>query len=392
MAARRTIGVGLISVGWMGRLHSRSYATLRYAYPEADFTPRLVIAADAAQANANYAVEVLGYERSTLDFRDVLADPAVDVVSICAPNFLHREFALAAAAAGKPFWIEKPTGRNSAETRDIVDAAAAAGVVTAVGFNYRQAPAVQHARVILAAGELGEITNVKVSLLAGYSADPLGAYTWRYERARAGSGVLGDLLSHGIDLATYLVAPIAEVSALTQIVIPERPVPTGVTVGHTSAAADSPERTVENEDYASMLVRFGGGSRAVGFFEASRVAVGPHADYSIEIFGTSGSLRWTFARMNELDVCIGTGGDLQGYTTVLAKPGDGEFGRFQPGAGQPTGFDELKVVEAWLFLSSVVSGEQLAPSVADALAAARVVDAAEASAADGRWHAVEQSE
>ncbi|NQX27145.1 Gfo/Idh/MocA family oxidoreductase [Microbacteriaceae bacterium VKM Ac-2854] len=388
MTTRRSIGVGLISVGWMGRLHSRAYSSLRYAYPEAEFAPRLVIAADAVPANIDYAVDVLGYERGTLDYREVLADPEVDVVSICAPNFLHREFALAAAAAGKPFWIEKPTGRNSAETAEIVAAAEAAGVATAVGFNYRHAPAVQHARTLIASGELGEITNVKVSLLADYSADPLGAFTWRYERARAGSGVLGDLLSHGIDLATYLVAPIEEVTALTQTVITERPVPSGATVGHTTASADDPKKTVENEDYASMLVRFGGGSRAVGFLEASRVAVGPRADYAIEIFGTTGSLRWSYARMNELEVCIGTGGDLHGYTTVLAKPGDGEFARFQPGPGQPTGFDELKVVEAWQFLTSVTTGEQVAPSVADALAAARVVDAAEASVADGRWHSV----
>jgi len=388
MVERRSIGVGLISVGWMGRLHSRSYANLRYAYPEAEFTPRLVIAADAVQANVDYAVDVLGYSKGTLDYREVLADPEVDVVSICAPNFLHREFAVAAAAAGKPFWIEKPTGRDAQETRDIVDAAEAAGVVTAVGFNYRHAPAVQHARALIAAGELGEITNVKVSLLADYSADPLGARSWRFERGRAGSGVLGDLLSHGIDLASYLVAPIHEVTALTQTVISERPLPSGATVGHVAASADSPRAPVENEDYAAMLVRFGAGSQAVGFLEASRVAVGPRADYSVQIFGTRGSLRWTYARMNELDVCIGIGGDLHGYTTVLAQPGDGEFGRFQPGSGQPTGFDELKVVEAWQFLTSVVTGTQIAPSVVDALAAARVVEAAEASAADGRWHTV----
>ncbi|MCU1407244.1 MAG: myo-inositol 2-dehydrogenase [Glaciihabitans sp.] len=388
MTTRRSIGVGLISVGWMGRLHSRAYSNLRFAYPEAEFAPHLVIAADAVQANVDYAVDVLGYQRGTLDYHDVLNDPDVDVVSICAPNFLHREFALAAAAAGKPFWIEKPTGRNSHETAEIVAAAKDAGVATAVGFNYRHAPAVQHARTLIAAGELGEITNVKVSLLADYSADPLGAFTWRYQRDRAGSGVLGDLLSHGIDLATHLVAPITAVTALTQTVITERPVPQGPTVGHATASSDDPKASVENEDYAAMLVRFGAGSRAVGFLEASRVAVGPRADYSIEIFGTAGSLRWSFARMNELEVCIGTGGDLHGYTTVLAKPGDGEFSRFQPGPGQPTGFDELKVVEAWQFLTSVISGEQIAPSVEDALAAALVVEAAEASAADGQWHTV----
>jgi predicted dehydrogenase len=388
MNTRRPLGIGLISVGWMGRLHSKAYSSIRYAYPEAGFSTRLVIAADAVQANADYAVDVLGYERSTLDFREVLADPEVDVVSICAPNFLHREFALAAAEAGKPFWIEKPTGRDAGETRDIVEAAAAAGVVTGVGFTYRQAPAIQHAKRLIAEGKLGEITNVKVSMLADYSADPLGAHTWRYETARAGSGVLGDLLSHGIDLATQLVAPIGDVTALTQTVITERPKPSGVTVGHVQASADDPKLPVENEDYASMLVRFAG-SRAVGFLEASRVAVGPRSDYAVEVFGTNGSLRWSFAAMNELEVCLGLGGDTHGYTTVLAGAGDGDYAHFQPGPGISMGFDDLKTIEAYQFLQSVVTGEQVAPSVGDALAAARVVAAAEASAADGAWHAVE---
>jgi predicted dehydrogenase len=330
---------------------------------------------------------VLGYERSTLDYREVLADPEVDVVSICAPNFLHREFALAAAAAGKPFWIEKPTGRDAAETRDIVEAAERAGVVTAVGFSYRQAPAVQQAKKLIAEGRLGEVTSVKVSLLADYSADPLGAHTWRYERARAGSGVLGDLLSHGIDLATQLVAPIGEVTALTQTVIEERPKPQTATVGHVRASADDPRLPVENEDYASALVRFAG-SRAVGFLEASRVAVGPRSDYSIEVYGTLGSLRWTFARMNELEICLGIDGATHGYTTVLAGPGDGDYSHFQPGPGISMSFDDLKVIEAHQFLESVATGTQIAPGVGDALSAALVVEAAEASAADGTWHRV----
>lgn len=387
MTPARPLGVGLISVGWMGRLHSKAYSSVRYAYPEAPFVPRLVVAADAVQANADYAVDVLGYERSTLDYREVLADPEVDVVSICAPNFLHREFALAAARAGKPFWIEKPTGRNAAETRDIVEAATEAGLVTAVGFSYRQAPAVQHAKKLIAEGRLGEITNVKVSLLADYSADPLGAHTWRYERDRAGSGVLGDLLSHGVDLATQLVAPIEQVTALTQTVIDARPKPQTATVGHVRASAGDPIVPVENEDYASLLVRFGG-SRAVGFFEASRVAVGPRSDYSIEVYGTLGSLRWSFARLNELELCLGIDSDVHGYTTVLAGPGDGDYSHFQPGPGISMSFDDLKVIEAYQFLSSVASGEQRAPSVKDALAAALVVEAAEASAADGQWHVV----
>lgn len=385
-AEPRTIGVGLISVGWMGRLHTRAYKAVAEHYPELGLRARLIIAADAVEASAREAVDVHGYERWTLDYREVLGDPEVDVVSICAPNFLHKEMAVAAAQAGKPFWIEKPMGRGAAESGEIARAAQDAGIVTAVGFNYRQAPAVQHARALIRAGRLGRITNVRCWLLADYSSDPQGALTWRFEKGRAGSGVLGDLVSHGVDLAQFMVGDIREVTALTQTVIAERPRPTGAAASHFSRAA-GPPGPVENEDYAGVLARFGSG--AVGTFESSRVAVGPRAEYVIEVYGTQGSVRWNFQQLNELEVCLGLTGDNHGYTTVLAAPGHGDFARFQPGAGTSMGFDDLKTIEARLFLESVATGRQLSPSVADGWSAASVVAAAELSAADGAWHRVE---
>jgi predicted dehydrogenase len=382
----RTVGVGLIGVGWMGRLHARSYRALPERYPELAATPRLVVASDPVAANAAEAVDRLGFARSTPDYRAVLADPDVDVVSICTPNLLHREVALAAAEAGKPFWIEKPMGRNADESAAIAEAVEGSGLITAVGFNYRHAPAIDRARFLVRSGALGRVTNVHVRLFADYSADPDGALTWRFLREQAGSGVLGDLLSHGIDLAHFLVGPIGSVSALTETFLPERPKPAGAAAGHFTRG--SGERgAVENEDYAAMLARFASG--AVGTFEASRVAVGPRAEYVIEVYGTAGSVRWDFERMNELRLAIGpAAGSGYGYTTLLAEPGFGEFGRFQPGAGTAMGFDDLKAIEAARFLRSVLTGEQIAPSVADGLAAARVAAAAEASAASGSWQHV----
>ena len=382
----RRIGVGLISVGWMGRLHARSYKAVREHYPELDVDPMLVDAADALQANVDEAVERIGFARGSLDYRGVLADPEVEVVSICAPNFLHRRFALAAAAAGKPFWIEKPMGRGAAESAEIHRAVESAGLVTCVGFNYRNAPAIQKARQLIRGGALGRITNISVKLLADYAADPAGALTWRFERERAGSGVLGDLLSHGVDLAHLLVGRVTSVTALTETVITERPLPDAAAASHFSAGTGAPA-AVENEDWAAMLARFAGG--VVGTFESSRVAVGPRAEYGVAVYGTEGSVRWDFTRLNELDVALRDGGRADyGYTTMMAAPGFGDFSRFQPGSGTSMGFDDLKTIEAARFLSSVASGQQLAPSVADGLAAARVVEAAEASAIDGRWHSV----
>src|ERR671923_2217414 len=180
------IGVGLISVGWMGKLHSRAYQAVPYVYPETGIRPRLVHAADTAPDRAVYAREVLGYARGTTDYREVLADPEVDVVSICAPNMLHREIGVAAAEAGKPFWIEKPVGRSVEETAAVAAAANAAGLVTSIGYNYRHAPAVEHSRELVASGALGRITNVRAVFFSGYAAEPKGALSWRFQRGAAG--------------------------------------------------------------------------------------------------------------------------------------------------------------------------------------------------------------
>jgi len=377
------IGVGLVSLGWMGRLHSRAYRAVRDHYPELPATVELVSAADTDAGVRRSAEEVLGYRRTTADYREVLTDPEVDVVSICAPNFLHREVALAAAAAGKPFWIEKPMGRSAAESSDIARAASAAGVVTSVGFNYRHAPAVARARELVRSGAIGTVTNVRVSLLADYSADPLGALTWRFVRERAGSGVLGDLLSHGADLAQFVAGRIDSVTGLTETFIRERPLPGSGAAGHFSKGEEGGATgPVENEDYAALLGRFESG--AVVVLESSRVAIGPRAEYALEVYGTKGSLRWDFQRLNELQFAD----DTSGYRTIMAQPGFGDFARFQPGAGTSMGFDDLKTIEAQLFLRSVLERRQLAPSAADAWSAAEIVEAAVRSDRARAWESV----
>ena len=217
-------GIGLISVGWMGKLHSRAYQAVPQVYPELKIRPRLDHAADTAADRAGYARDVLGYARASTDYRDVLADPDVDVVSICAPNMLHREIGVAAARAGKPFWIEKPVGRDAGETAEVAAAAQAAGVTTSIGYNYRHVPAVERVRELIAAGRLGRITNVRAVFFNSYAAEPNGALSWRFRRAEGGSGALGDLLSHVVDLMQYVVAPITEVSSLLSTVYTQRPI------------------------------------------------------------------------------------------------------------------------------------------------------------------------
>src|SRR6185503_16361305 len=194
-------GVGLISVGWMGKLHSRAYQAIPLVYPELKIRPRLVHAADTAPDRADYARDVLGYAKGSTDYRAVLADPEVDVVSICAPNLLHREIGIAVAAAAR-----------------------AAGVTTSIGYNYRHAPAVERIREVIANGDLGRITNVRAVFFNGYASEPNGALSWRFKKDLAGSGALGDLLSHVVDLVQYVVGPITDVTALLSTVHRQRPI------------------------------------------------------------------------------------------------------------------------------------------------------------------------
>jgi predicted dehydrogenase len=384
----RTVGVGLISVGWMGKVHSRAYQALPVVYPELGIKPRLVIAADTAQDRVDYAVDVLGYERGTLDYHEVLNDPDVEVVSICAPNFLHAEIGIAAAKAGKAFWIEKPVGRGAVETEAVEAAANEAGVLSTIGFNYRHAPAVEHIKQLIADGSLGRITNVRGVFFADYSSEPNGALSWRFIRGLAGSGVLGDLMGHLVDLVHYMIGPVAEVSGFTKTVHTERPVLQMGKGTHFDVIEGGEMKPVENEDYAGMLVRFADnavGSGAIGTLEASRVSVGPRASYNFEIYGTEGSVKWDFERMNELQVAIGRKQQHLGYQRVMVGHGFGDFSNFQPGAGTGMGYDDLKVIEAKKFLEAFIGGKAINSNIHDAVAAARVVDAVETSNDSRQW-------
>ena len=384
----KTLGVGVVSLGWMGRLHTRSYKALKERFPEIDVDIRMVACCDPIPENQRQAKEVLGFERTYADYRDLLADPDVDVVSICSPNFLHHEIAMATIAAGKPFWIEKPMGISAAQSRAIAEGAEAAGLITSVGFNYRHTPAIQYARGLIADGKLGRITNARVWLIADYASDPKGPLTWRYDTERAGAGVILDLMGHGADLVQYLLKDrIAKVTATTDTFIAERPIPLKAGVGHTGWEVSDELGPVGNEDYVSILARTAGG--VVTTLESSRVSVGPRAEYIVEVYGTDGSVRWNFEDLNHIDVCLGRdNGALQGYVHAMAGPDFPDFMRFQPGAGTSMGFDDMKAIEASLFIKGILDGKQYGPSAADGWNTAEVDDAIIASAADGAWHDV----
>lgn len=384
----KTLGVGVVSLGWMGRLHTRAYRALKERFPEIDADIRLVACCDPLDSNRDQALTMLGFERTYADYRDLIADPDVDIVSVCSPNYLHHEVALACAEAGKPFWIEKPMGVTAVQSREIAEAAERAGLTTSVGFNYRHTPAIQYARTLISQGKLGRITNARVWLIADYASDPNGPLTWRYDEEQAGAGVILDLMGHGADLLQYVLADrFAQVAAQTGTFISTRPLPLKAGIGHGGWEVSEERGPVGNEDYVAILARTDNGVLAT--LESSRVSVGPRAEYVLEVYGTEGSLRWNFEDLNHIDVCLGRdNGALQGYVRAMAGPDFPDFSRFQPGAGTSMGFDDMKVIEAALFIRGVLDGAQYGPSAADGWNTAEFDDAVIASAKDGAWHDV----
>ncbi|MBQ1099778.1 Gfo/Idh/MocA family oxidoreductase [Streptomyces sp. b94] len=376
------LGVAVVGFGWMGRVHTQAYARVRHHYPQLALHPELVTVAEDVPGRAEEAAAQFGFASTTRDWRDVAVDPRVGAVSITAPNFLHREIAVAMAEAGKHIWIEKPVGLTAGDARAVADSVAKAGVQGAVGFNYRNAPAVEAARELITSGEIGTVTHVRIRLFSDYAAHPESALTWRYERERGGSGVLGDLASHGADLARFLLGDIASLTADTAIFLPERARPAAATAGHSLAAGGEPG-PVENEDYVSCLLRFASGAR--GVLEACRVSVGEQNNYGFEVHGTKGAVFWDFRRMNELGVSRGTAYQDQPVSTVYVGPAHGEFAAFQPGAANAMGYDDLKVVEAHRFLRSIAEGTPYGATLPDAVHSAAVLDAMARSAERGAW-------
>src|SRR3954471_19381093 len=288
----------------MGQVHTRAWARLLHHYPDSGVRPRLVAVADPDQGRRELAVSAYGFGEAYAEWADLLDRDDLDVVSVCGPNFVHREIGTAVAESGRHLWIEKPAGRNTADTAAIALAVGKAGVMSAVGFNYRNAPAVEVGRGLVSSGRLGRVEAVEVRMLADYSAHPDGALSWRFDPEYAGTGVLGDLASHGFDLARYVcgehTGPVSELGADQATFITSRPVATGA-VSHFARGGGDRE-PVGNEDHASALLRYESGAR--GQLTASRVAVGEQCAYGIEVRGTDGAVSWDFRRMGELRTCL----------------------------------------------------------------------------------------
>ncbi len=377
-----TLRVGVVGFGWMGKVHSRALTRLLQHYPDSPLRPELVAVADTALDDAGRrTAQAYGFGDIHEDWRDLVARDDLDLVCVTGPNFIHRDVGVAVAESGKHLWIEKPAGRSSAETREIAATVDAAGVQSAAGFNYRNAPAIERARELVASGRLGTVEHTTVRFVSDYAAHPDGALSWRFDNDFAGSGVLGDLVSHAADLARFVVGDLAELVVDTATFIAERPQARPGAMHYERGAGEL--GPVGNEDYVSALLRFGDGSR--GMLESSRVAIGEQNNYGIEVHGTQGAVAWNFQRLGELRVCIAEDYQDAAWRTEFVTPASGELGAFQPGAANPMGFDDLKVIEAHRLVQSIADGKPVGATIHDAVVAAETLDAMLASARSRGW-------
>jgi predicted dehydrogenase len=383
------IGVGVIGMGWMGQVHSRSYRMIADRFHNEGIRARLVICADDVEARAREAQERFGFERCTTDWKQVVSHPEVQAVNVASPNHLHLEMVRAAAAKGKHIFCEKPVGRNSRETAAIARVAREAGVLSWVGYNYRWAPLVQYARQLIRDGKLGTLTHYRGRFFVDYGSNPDGVLSWRFQRELAGHGTLGDLMSHVADMAHLLAGPMQRVVANRKTFIPSRPLAIPGQGTHFSVNPDAPRAEVTNEDYVGALVQFACGAQ--GHLEVCRVVKGPRCEMAFELNGTRGAMKWNFERVNELQLFLPNGTEEHnGPVLIQSGPQHPFYASFYPGPALNMSYEDLKVIETFQFLRSIVEGKQGEPGFAEALAVAEVQDAMERSWASERWEDVKR--
>ncbi len=356
------IGVGMLGYAFMGKAHANGYRTLSYMAWPPPLRPRLVSIAGRDEAAVSEAAQRFGFERSVTDWRDLVSDPEVQLFDNGGPNSLHAGPTIAAAEAGKHVFCEKPLGRTADESYEMWQRVTATGVRHMTAFNYRFVPAVRLARQMLEAGELGDVLHFRGRYLQEWGTTTADA--WRFHKEEAGSGALGDLGAHVIDLARYLVGEIAAVSATTRTFMEGR----------------------EVDDAFEAVVEFD--AQAVGTIEATRFAAGRKNAFSWEINGTKGSLSFDLERLNELQHSEGT----KGFRTILVSEAEHPFWEWWWPAGHIIGWEHTFVPEIHPLLAAIAGDGEVAPHGAtfeDGYRAAEVCDAIVRASESGTRQAVQ---
>ncbi|MDA0707366.1 MAG: Gfo/Idh/MocA family oxidoreductase [Proteobacteria bacterium] len=363
---------GLIGTGFMGKAHAIALRTVGTVFADVP-APVLSLLVDANARKAAEDAAAWGFARSGDDWKTVCNDPDIDVVNICTPNHLHKEMALAAAAAGKHIWCEKPLGLTATEAREIWQAAEQAGVRTSMGFNYSCNPLLMLTRQMIAAGELGDVYNFRGCYQEDYLSDPKAPFSWRCLRAQGGSGALNDLGTHLINMAEFLLGPIDTLFGKLKTVYTHRPDP-----------ASGKLRAVENEDIAQVLLTFA--NSCVGTMEISRIATGRKCGLTFEIHGTKGSVVFDQERMNELRIYrTDEAAGRRGHCTILAGPEHPDYANFCPAPGHGLGINDLKIIEARNLLRSIKEDTPIFSDFRNGWRVQSIVEAVEQSHQQQEW-------
>jgi predicted dehydrogenase len=377
MATKKTLNIGLIGGGFMGRTHSNGYNRIRNFFPDLEYTPVLKAVCFRNETKLKAFAEQWGYESTETDWRKLIERDDIDAVDICTPNDTHAEIAIAAAKAGKMILCEKPLARDLAESQGMVDAIEAAGVKNTVWYNYRRIPAVTLAKNIIASGKLGKIYHYRANFLQDWTINenlPQGGEAlWRMDAAVAGSGVVGDLLSHCVDTAIWLNGGIKEVSGMTETFVKER-----------MHQLTGKVEQVNIDDACSFFCKFNNGS--LGLFESTRYARGHKALYTFEINGANASIRWDLHDLNRLEYFDnGDESNLRGWRSIHVTDGEQPYMNkwWVPGLG--IGYEHSFVHQVADFLKSLETGEPCSPTFKEALETQKVCQAVLDSAATRSW-------
>jgi len=357
--------VGLVGSGFMGRCHANAFRSVSGLF-DLPLNPVCDMLADISDEMARKNAAALGFVRATGNWRRLCADPSIDLVAITAPNALHEPIVMAALAAGKHVYCEKPLSTTLESAQRMTTAALDAGVVTMVGFNFLRNPMIRLARELIQAREIGEVVAFRGRHAENYMADPDVPHSFRTDPQ--GGGALADIGSHIISMARYLLGPITQATGQSRTIHKTRPITHG-------SAVRSP---VVVDDVAYALVEFASG--AVGTIEANWAASGRTMDLSWEITGTKGAIAFSQERMNELRLCKGVGGGrVSGFTKIESGPNHPPYDHFCPAPGHHLGFNDLKVIEVAQLIKAIGGGANPGPNFQEALEVQKVVSKIAAS-------------
>ncbi len=382
----RTINVGLIGAGFMGKAHSLAYATMPMFFWPPPALPGRKILADVGEDLAAEGASRFGYDESTADWRRVVDHPDVDLVDIATPNNMHAEIAEAAFAAGKHVISEKPLARTADEARRMYEAAERAGVVHMVAFNYRRTPAVALAKRYIDEGAIGRVLNFRGTYLQDWSAAPDSPLSWRFQHDIAGSGAIGDIGTHVMDIARYLVGEVSAVNSMLATWVPDRPKDSGVVdaLGTGSKDSSAPRGPVDVDDEMVTMLRFSSG--AIGSLEATRNAWGHHNFLTFEIHGTEGSIQFNYERRDELQVCFASDSeDRRGFRTVYTGAPHPYGDALWPIPGLGVGYGDTKIVECHDLFEAIAGDGKVHPNFGDGYQIAKMSDAVVRSANRDSW-------